>query len=99
MLFRLTNVLASCIRMMNKVLGLFLDKTYICYLNNILIYSSKEEEHVGHVKGILKALIDANLLCKLEKCEFYTKRTKFLGFVVTPRGLSIDPSKVLAILK
>ena len=97
--FGLTNAPASCMRMMNEVLGPFLDKTCICYLDDILVYSSKEEEHAGHVKGILKALADANLLCKPEKCEFHTKRTEFLGFVVTPGGLSMDPSKVSAILE
>jgi hypothetical protein len=44
--FGLTNILALYIRIINKVLKEYLDKTYIYYLDNILIYSENEEEYI-----------------------------------------------------
>ena len=44
------------------------------------------------------ALMKAQLLCKPEKCEFHKKKVEFLGYVIIPGGLSMDPTKVNTIL-
>jgi hypothetical protein len=69
--FRLTNAPASMQRLMNDVLHEYLDIFTIVYLDDILIYSTNEEEHIKHVKLVLKKLEEYSLLLKLEKCEFY----------------------------
>jgi len=92
--FGLTNAPASFMRMINEVLRQFLDKTCIYYLDDILVYSRSEEEHVRHVREILETLQKARLFYKPEKCEFHTKEVEFLGHIVTPGHLGIDPRKL-----
>ena len=81
--FELTNALATCIKLINNVLAKCLNIFAIAYLNDILVYSKTEEEHVQYVKRVLTLLKDYKLFLKLEKCEFYTRETKFLGFIVS----------------
>jgi Reverse transcriptase (RNA-dependent DNA polymerase) len=51
--FGLTNVLAIYQALINDILAKQLDKTYIAYLDDILIYSRKESEHVGYIREVL----------------------------------------------
>jgi len=69
--FGLTNAPASCQRLMNETLHEYLDIFVTVYLNDILIYSENEKEHVEHVKKVLAKLKTNSLLLKLEKCEFH----------------------------
>ena len=61
-----------------------LDKFIIIYLNNIIIYSDLKEEHEKHVKWVLKKLYNKNISIAIEKCEFHTKKTDFVGFIIKP---------------
>ena len=97
--FGLTNAPATFIRLMNNTLRECLDIFTVVYLDDILIYSESEEEHVKHVKRILTLLKEANLLAKLEKCEFHVDRVEFLGYVITTEGISMDQAKVRSVLE
>ena len=90
MLFGLTNAPTTFIRLINNTLREYLDIFAVVYLDDILIYLELEEEHITHVKWILTLLKEANLLIKLEKCEFHVDRVEFLGYVITIEGISID---------
>ena len=67
------------------------------YLDNILIYLNNKDKHIKHVKQVLQQLRAWGLYAKLLKYIFYTKNVKFLGFILTPRGILIDPTRVKAI--
>lgn len=95
--FGLTNAPATCQQFVNDVLREFLDIFVVVYLDDILIYSEDTNQHHNHVRKVLSKLRDANLFCKAEKCEFNVTKTTFLGFVVSPEGLSMDPSKIQTI--
>ena len=56
-----------------------------------------EDKHVEHVKQVLQQLRAWGLYAKLLKYIFYTKNVKFLGFIITPRGIIIDSDRVKAI--
>ena len=68
-------------------------------MDDILVYSKNEGQHVKDVTTILEALQKARLLLKPEKCHFHVKEVVFLGYIVTTTGLAIDPKKVEAILE
>jgi hypothetical protein len=79
---------------MNKVLSDYLDIFCIAYLDDILIYSDSMEEYRKHVCIVLRWLRDVGLTLKLFKCEFYMKKIEYLGYIISPTGLQIDPKKI-----
>jgi hypothetical protein len=72
----------------------FLDKTCICYLDNILVYSEDKEQHIIYMKQVLEALAEKRFRLKLFKYNFYTKEIVFLGYVIILGKISLDPEKV-----
>jgi type IV secretory pathway VirB4 component len=65
--FSLTNAPAQFQAYINKALVGLLNVTCIIYLDNILIFSNTEEEHVAHVKEVLNRLRKSKLYIKLSK--------------------------------
>ena len=47
---------------------------------------------------MLTCLKTARLLLKLKKCKFYKELVKFLGFIISIKGLKIDPNKIKLII-
>jgi len=80
------------------VLGEHLDEFIIVYLNNIIIYLESEEEYREHVKWVLKRLQEEKMLVVIKKCEFFTKKTDFIRFIIKLGQLSIDLKKIEAIV-
>jgi len=92
--FGLTNAPAVFQNHINSILSDLLDICCIVYLDDILIYSQNEEEHVGQVREVLSRLIQYRLYAKLSKCDFHTQRVGYLGFVVTPQGVEMETDRV-----
>lgn len=67
--FSLTNTPAQFQAYINEALAGLINVTCVVYLDNILIFSNTEEEHVLHIKEILQRLRQAKLFVKLSKCE------------------------------
>lgn len=97
--FGLTNAPACFQRLINNVLRNYLDIFVTAYLDDIIIYSEREEDHMEHVKTVLRALQEWKLQLKLKKCEFSTKRTEFLGHILEPGRIGMDPAKVQSIIE
>jgi hypothetical protein len=95
--FGLTNAPASFQAYANDCLREFLDIFCIVYLDDVLIFSDTLEEHVAHVKQVLSRLREYGLTCKLSKCEFHVTSVSFLGFIISPDGISMEPDRVTAI--
>jgi hypothetical protein len=70
MSFGLMNAPAFYMNLMNSVFMNYLDKFVVVFINDILIYSQSEEEHVDHLKMVLQRLREHQLFAKLSKCEF-----------------------------
>jgi len=80
--------------LMNRVFSLFLDKFVIIFIDEILIYSKNEEEHVEHLRIVLHTFQQEKLYAKLSKHEFWLKTVAILGHIISGEGISVDPSKV-----
>jgi hypothetical protein len=70
MLFGLTNAPAYFTYLMNKIFMEYLDKFVIVFIDDILIYSTSEEDHEEHLHLVLQKLREHRLYAKLSKCEF-----------------------------
>jgi hypothetical protein len=70
MSFGLTNPPAFFMNLMNSVFMDYLNKFVVVFIDDILIYSQSEEEHVDHLKMVLQRLREHQLYAKLSKCEF-----------------------------
>jgi hypothetical protein len=95
--FGLTNAPATFQAYINDTLREFLDEFCVVYLDDILIYSKNRKEHIQHVKKVLAKLREAGLYANTSKCEFFTSKTEFLGYIVSPEGITMDPSKIQTI--
>ena len=95
--FGLTNAPATFMHLMNSIFQKHLDKFVVVFLDDILIYSKNMEEHAEHLRLTLDILREHQLYGKLSKCDFAKESIEFLGHVVTPKGIKVDPKKVKAI--
>jgi hypothetical protein len=98
MSFGLTNALAYFMYLMNKVFMKYLDKFMVVFIDDILIFSMNEEEHVEHLCSVLQKLRENQLYVKLNKCKFWLKEVSFLGHIISEGGILVDPIKVKDVL-
>ncbi|XP_058180091.1 uncharacterized protein LOC131298630 [Rhododendron vialii] len=96
--FGLTNAPAVFMCLMNKIFTPYLDKFVVVFIDDILVYSPTEKEHEEHLRIVLQVLRDNQLYAKASKCEFWMTEVKFLGHVVSEKGISVDNSKVEAVM-
>ena len=92
--FGLTNAPTAFQRFMNDIFSDLLDVCVVIYLDDILIYSNNMSEHHWHVKEVLKCLHKAGLYAKAEKCKFYSESVEYLGYILSPSGLTMSDNKI-----
>jgi hypothetical protein len=90
----LCNAPATFQAYIHQAMGGLLDVFVIVYLDDILIYSQNEEEHIDHVRQVLERLRKYKLYAKLSKCHFHQKKVKFLGVIVGENGVEMDTSRI-----
>ena len=92
--FGLTNAPAAFQQFINDIFSDLLDVCVMIYLDDILIYSNNISEHHQHMKEVFKCLCKAGLYAKVEKCEFHSKSVEYLGYILSPFGLTMSNNKV-----
>jgi hypothetical protein len=108
--FGLTNGPATFQHFMNDIFRRFLDDFLAGYLDDLIIFTATESDvaptssaaednplHVKQVRQILQTLRDNGLFANPKKCFFHVRSVDFLGYMVSPEGLSMDPIKTQAI--
>ncbi|KAJ2998828.1 hypothetical protein NUW54_g6994 [Trametes sanguinea] len=98
MFFGLTNSPATFQMMMNDLFrALVLAGKVVVYLDDIIIFTNDLEEHRKIVRQVLQILRENHLSCKPEKCEFETQQTEYLGHIISPGKVQMDPGKVAGV--
>ncbi|KAJ1601070.1 hypothetical protein NDA14_006730 [Ustilago hordei] len=92
--FGLANAPAHFQSFINDIFRDIIGIYVVVYLDDFLIFSDTEEVHVKHVTEVLTRLRSNRLFAKLSKCEFHTKTVEFLGYIIKPTGIEMDPEKV-----
>jgi len=88
--FRMTNAPADFQGYINNAIQEALDEFAAAYLDDVWIYSDSEEGHDDYVKWIMQRLLEAGLYLKLEKCKFHKDTVKYLGLIISTKGISMD---------
>src|SRR6266481_5425310 len=95
MFFGLCNSPATFQTMMNDILCPFIDHNEaVCYMDDILIYSSSLADHQRITQEILQPLHSYKLFLQLEKCKFECQEVDYLGLVISKDHVAMDPVKV-----
>lgn len=95
MFFGLTNSPSTFQMMMNDLFkDLVLTGKVVVYLDDIIIFTNTLEEHRKIVRQVLQILRDNHLTCKPEKCKFEVQEVEYLGHVVAPGQVRMDPTKM-----
>jgi hypothetical protein len=96
-LFSLTNILTSFQTLINDILREYLDIFVVVYLDDILIYSINEKDHIKQVNLVLETLRKAGMRINESKYTFHAKKMEFLGYIVCSDKIKMNPKKVQAV--
>lgn len=81
--FGLCNAPAAFQVGMNDLLRDMLDVPDLAFRDDMVIFSQDEAQHEGHVREVLRRLSDAKLYLNPDKCQFHTRKTDYLKYVIS----------------
>ena len=95
MFFGLCNSPATFQALMNDVFKEEIAEGFVAiYMDDILIFSKTKEELRARTKRVLRRLQENDLFCKPEKCHFEVQEVNYLGFIIRPNQVEMDPVKI-----
>ena len=97
--FGLKNAGATYQRLMNKMFANQIGRNVQVYVDNILVKSRIEENHLKDLEETFSTFRSYNMKLNPIKCAFRVTTRKFLGFMVSQRGIEANPNKTRAIVE
>jgi hypothetical protein len=95
----LKNAGGSFSRMTTKVLHSQIGRNVLTYVGYIIVKSTKQENHIADLQEAFTDFRQAGLKLNPEKCVFGVKKGKFLGCLVSTKGIESNPNKIEAIFR
>ena len=95
--FGLSNSSASFQRMMEYILRELLPHLCLVYIDDVIVHSHTEEEHLDSLDKVFQCLRRYNVRLKPAKCVFFRNKLNFLGHTISDTGICADKDKVKAI--
>ena len=95
--FGLKNAGATYQRMITRMFEPQLGKNIEIYINDMVVKSKVVSEHEGDLRNIFEILRKHKLRLNASKCSFSVGSGKFLNYMVTHRGIEVNPDQVKAI--
>ena len=89
--FGLKNASATYQRLVNKIFTELLGVSMEVYFDNMLVKSTAAQDHVKHLDQTFSVLRQTNMMLNPNKCTCAVKAGKFLGFMVSQRGIEANP--------
>ena len=97
--FGLKNARATYQRLVNRMFFHQIGMNVEGYVEDMLVKSKDEANHLDNLKETFSTLRKYNMKLNLAKCFFAIASGKFLGFMVSKRGIVANPDKVKAIIE
>ena len=86
-------------RLMNKMFAHQIGRNAQVYVDDMLVKSLRENNHLVDLQETFDTLRSYNMKLNPSKCVFGVTARKFLGFMVSQRGIEVNPEKVWAIME
>ena len=96
MSFNLKNASATYQRLMNKIFSHQIRRNVQVYVDDILVKSQLENDHLDDLKETFDTFHSYNMKLNPRKCTFGVTAGKFLGFMVSQRDIKVNPDKIQA---
>ena len=84
---------------MNKMFAHQIRRNIQVYLDNMLVKSIREDDHLDDLKETFDTIRSYNMKLNPSKCSFRVTAGKFLGFMVSQRGIEVNLDKIQAIME
>ncbi|KAJ9536791.1 hypothetical protein OSB04_un000015 [Centaurea solstitialis] len=97
--FGLKNAGSTYQRLVNMMFKEHLGRTMEVYIDDMLVKSERSIDHVAHLKQSFDILRQYKMKLNPTKCSFGVRAGKFLGYLVTQRGIEASPEQVKAIVE
>ena len=97
--FELKNVGATYQKMMTKIFKPLVGRTVEVYIDDIVVKSKTREEHAHHLQEVFHLLRRYDMKLNPSKCAFDVSAGKFLGFMVSQRGIEVNPDQIKAVME
>ena len=95
--FGLKNAGATYQRMVSRMFGQQIHDIMEVYIDDMVVKSRNAEDHLHHLAEVFEVLKKHKLRLNADKCIFGVSSGKFLGFLVTSRGIEDDPNQITAV--
>ena len=95
--FGLKNARSTYQRMMTRMFESQLGKNIEIYIDDMVVKSKMVSEHLGDLGAIFEILRKYKLCLNASKCLFGVGLGKYLGYMVTHRGIEVNPNQIKAI--
>ena len=95
--YGLCNAPATFQRLMEQVLSGLNWEICLLYIDDIIVFSSDFSQHLERLDKVMSRIEKSGLKINPKKCKFFTSEVKFLGHIVSAKGISTDPDKISAV--
>ena len=99
MSFGLKNAGATYQCLVKKMFSEMLTQTMEVYIDDMLVKSLRADQHIAHLEQSFEVLKKYNMKLNPTKCSFGVSSGKFLGYLVTQRGIEINPEQIQSVLR
>ena len=95
--FGLKNAGTTYQRMMTRMFRDKIGRTMEVYIDGMVAKSKREVQHIDDLKEVFEMLRQQKLRLNADKCAFEVGASKFLGYMITNRGIEVNPDQIEAV--
>lgn len=97
MSFGLTKAPSTFQVAMNQIFCQYLCMFVLVFFDEILVYSPDWERHIAHLARVLEVLRLNSFYATYSKCEIGKNSLQYLGHIISGKGISVDPEKIIVV--